>query len=180
MSHNIFFISDTHFSHKRICEFIREDGITPVRHWNDVEQMNEDLISNWNSVVKTNDKVYHLGDVCMNKRNLNIVERLNGNKELILGNHDSFHWSEYTKYFKNLHGTLKVDSFILTHVPIHIDSITNWCLANIHGHIHEKVINHHKYFNVSVENINYTPISIEDLKSKILKNLAIDSSAQVV
>lgn len=65
---NVFVTSDTHFSHKNACKFMNEDGLAKMRPWNDVEEMNEALIENWNKVVSKDDKVYHLGDVAFTKK----------------------------------------------------------------------------------------------------------------
>ena len=164
---NTFLISDTHFSHANICRFLREDG-GPLRPWDDIEAMDEAMVANWNSVVGTNDTVYHLGDVVMSRRFLPIIDRLNGSKRLILGNHDIFDYTDYAKYFKRLHGSHKLDNLLLTHIPVHLDSVPKWALANVHGHIHAQDVKHPLFYNVSVENINYTPISLEDLRQKIL------------
>ena len=43
----------------------------------------------WNKKVGTNDLVYHLGDVVMNRKHIAIIASLNGRKRLILGNHDT-------------------------------------------------------------------------------------------
>jgi calcineurin-like phosphoesterase family protein len=164
---NIFFISDTHFGHLGVCKFLRSDGITPLRPWDNIEEMDEALVKNWNSVVKPNDSIYHLGDVVINRRFLATLDKLNGSKRLILGNHDIFNHSDYTKYFKRLHGSLKIDDFILSHIPLHPDSVPYWATANIHGHIHANDVDSPLYYNVSVENINYTPISLEDLRIQV-------------
>ncbi|MFK5282029.1 hypothetical protein ACI3PL_20975, partial [Lacticaseibacillus paracasei] len=54
---------------------------------------------------------------------------------------------------------------IVTHYPIHIDSNHPKKFINIHGHIHEKVIDFDRgpWFNISVERINYTPIHIDEI-----------------
>src|SRR6266704_3219915 len=109
---NIFLVSDTHFGHARILTFKRNDGITPLRHFKTVEEMDDTMIQNWNSVVKPSDSIYHLGDVVMNRRFLSVMGSLNGSKRLVLGNHDIFEHSDYTPYFKRLHGTHKLDNLI--------------------------------------------------------------------
>lgn len=72
----VFLISDTHFGHANIIKYAG-------RPFDSVEEMNEAMVDNWNSVVKQGDKVYHLGDVTMNSKSLDILSRLNGRKVLI-------------------------------------------------------------------------------------------------
>lgn len=129
--------------------------------------MDEAMVDNWNRVVKPDDVVYHLGDVVINRRCLPILSRLNGSKRLVLGNHDIFDHSDYLPYFKRLHGSFKLGDLLLTHIPVHHESVANWTTCNVHGHIHAHDIPNGKYFNVSVEMIDYAPISLEDLKVRI-------------
>lgn len=163
---DIWFISDTHFGHANICRFLREDG-TPLRPWDDASAMDEEMVEKWNSVVRPGDKVYHLGDVVMNRRCLSILSRLHGDKRLVLGNHDIFDHGDYLPYFKRLHGSLKLDNLLLTHIPVHAGSLAPWAVCNVHGHIHAQDIPDGRYFNVSVEMIDYAPISMDDLKKRI-------------
>jgi calcineurin-like phosphoesterase family protein len=168
---NIFLISDTHFGHQNICKFTRHDG-SPLRPWDDPDIMDEQMVERWNAVVRPNDLVYHLGDVVINRRCLSTLSRLHGDKRLILGNHDIFDNHDYLKYFKKLHGSLKLDNLLLSHIPLHPDSIPHWAMCNVHGHIHSQDISDGRYFNVSVENIDYSPISLEDLKIRIKEKIA--------
>ena len=50
--------------------------------------------------------IYFLGDFAFGKKNIALAERFNGNKKLILGNHDCYPSSEYLKYFEKLYGVL--------------------------------------------------------------------------
>ena len=63
---NIFIISDTHFGHLGMCKFLRKDG-SKVRPFDDINVMDECMVENWNKTVKPKDKIYHLGDVVINK-----------------------------------------------------------------------------------------------------------------
>ena len=78
-----FFTSDTHFNHANIIKFCN-------RPFKDVEQMNEVIIANWNSVIGKDDTVFHLGDFCLGGATewTKILDRLNGKIYLIMGNHD--------------------------------------------------------------------------------------------
>jgi calcineurin-like phosphoesterase family protein len=163
---NIFFISDTHFGHANILNFLKPDG-THLRNFESSEMMDEFMIEKWNSVVKPYDRVYHLGDVAMKKSSIATLARCNGHKRLIRGNHDIFDIEEYLPYFDNIYGSRVLDKIIFTHIPIHPESLGRFT-ANAHGHIHASPTYGPRYYNLSVEAVNYTPISLEDLKKKIL------------
>jgi calcineurin-like phosphoesterase family protein len=166
---DIYFISDTHFSHANILTFKREDG-TPLRAFKDVQEMDETIIANWNSVVRPQDKIYHLGDICMNKRSLSLLSRLNGHKRLVRGNHDAETAKLYLEYFDDVYGVrvFAKEKFICSHIPIHPASLSRWKL-NVHGHLHSNIVRlpdsspDKRYMNVSVEQINYTPISMDTI-----------------
>lgn len=165
-----FLISDTHFGHQGVCNFLRDDN-TKLRPWNTAEEMDEDLVKNWNEVVGQKDRVYHLGDVVINRKALKTLSRLNGRKVLIKGNHDIFRINDYLSYFDDIRGYHVLDNFILSHVPLHTCNLYRWN-CNIHGHLHHRRVQSQdnidtRYFNVSVECINYTPIEFSDLKNKI-------------
>lgn len=155
-----FLISDTHFGHTNILTFKTNEG-TLLRNFSSVEEMDEHIIQKWNSVVGVNDKVYHLGDVGFKPRILHtIMPKLKGTKILIKGNHDTLKPSIYLQYFKDIRAYHILDKFVLSHVPIHPESLSRW-RGNIHGHTHSHSLKDSKYINVSVENINYTPINFE-------------------
>ena len=174
-----FLVSDTHFGHAGVCKFLCEDGIHKIRPWTDPEEMNEDMVRMWNETVRPNDKVYHLGDVVINRKYLPILDRLNGDKVLIKGNHDIFKLEDYTKYFRDIRSCHKMSEYILTHIPLHPESLARWCGGNFHGHLHTnrvmmtgfngKVtdIIDPRYFNVSVEQIGFKPILFEDAVKKM-------------
>lgn len=169
-----FFISDTHFGHEKTCTtFQRSDG-TPLRPFANAEEMDEQMIQRWNAIVRPEDKVYHLGDVCIKKQYLKTLVRLNGNKRLIRGNHDVFKTKEYMQYFKEIYGVRVLDDCILSHIPLDAASITTRFHVNVHGHLHSnqkmmvsqygKIVPDPRYVCVCVEHINYTPLPYDDLR----------------
>jgi len=164
-----FLISDTHFGHTGVCKFLRDDGVTKLRPWDEPDEMDEALVENWNSVVSPKDKVYHNGDVVINRRCLVTLGRLNGTKVLIKGNHDLFKPEEYLTYFKDIRGYHVLDKMLLSHIPVHPGSKGRFS-ANIHGHLHCNVLEDPWYINVSVECINYTPIDFEELRERVKAN----------
>ena len=128
--------------------------------------MDEVLVERWNKVVGPKDKVYHLGDVVINRRGFKVLERLNGIKILIKGNHDTFRIEEYLEYFKDVKAYDKKGDYVLSHVPMHPDCLTRF-KGNIHGHLHAyNVLQNNeldkRYVCVSVEQTNFAPIAWED------------------
>ena len=92
---NRWLVSDTHFGHAGVCRFTHHDTGIKIRPWTDPDEMDEDMVRMWNEIVAPNDRVYHLGDVVINRRCLPTLGRLNGKKVLIRGNHDIFRLEEY-------------------------------------------------------------------------------------
>lgn len=154
-------ISDTHFGHEKMLQFVQADGMTPIRSFPSTVVMDEYMVDRWNEVVKEGDRVYHLGDVAMKAAFLPIVKRLNGKKRLIRGNHDIFPEKTYLDAgFKEVHAYYKLENLWLSHVPVHPLSIPQWALGNVHGHIHERPVFGGGYFNASVEALHYTPVTL--------------------
>lgn len=171
---NIFFTSDWHLGHANILTFKKADG-SPLRDFSSVDEMHEHMISRHNSVVGKNDKVYHLGDVCFTNKWMHIISRFNGEKVLIKGNHDTLKLSQYEPYFKDVRGIHQFKGIIMTHIPVHPESLARWGV-NIHGHLHSNKVRNvlgeedSRYLNVSVESLkDYTPISLEEVKLPISK-----------
>lgn len=162
---NIFLTSDTHFGHGSMLKFrVVLNGVdSPMRPFQTVEEMDETLVERWNKVVKPSDKIYHLGDVTMNKKMLPIMSRLNGHKRLVRGNHDDAKTSAYLQYFDEVYATRKLDDFLLSHIPVHPLSIGK-SKANCHGHIHNNGNLGYPYINLCVEETNYTPLELSEVK----------------
>ena len=173
----VFLTSDTHFGHPGVCRFTRNDGVTKLRPWTDPDEMDEEMVKRWNETVRPNDKVYHLGDVVINRKALKIMSRLNGDKVLIRGNHDIFRDEEYREHFRELRAYHVMNGMILSHIPIHEDSLGRFGV-NIHGHLHanrvmgysidlDKEVIDPRYHCVCVEHTDYRPILIEDVIKRI-------------
>ena len=160
----IFLISDTHFGHANVLTF-KHDG-KPLRPFGSLTEMHVEMIDRWNSVVTPQDKVYHLGDVAFSKEGLKLLHMLNGKKRLVRGNHDLFKTSAYLEHFQEIYGVRHIDGIWMTHVPMHPDCLNEKRVnINVHGHLHANKINDDRYVNVSVECVNYTPVSIDEIRS---------------
>ena len=152
---SVFLVSDTHFGHAGVCRFTRNDGVTKLRPWDDPDEMDEAMIKAWNERVKPTDKVYHLGDVVINRRAMKTLSRLNGDKVLIRGNHDIFPDAEYREYFRELRAYHVMSGMILSHIPLHSDSLGRFG-TNIHGHTHANRVMKVRGFNAKTNEMLYS------------------------
>ncbi len=159
----VFMIADLHFGDERIISYEN-------RPFASAEEMDKQLIDNWNRVVGEQDKVFVLGDFSCHEpeRDREILRALKGHKILIMGNHDR-HRS--CKEWRNLGfeecvewPVLYKEFFILSHEPVYLNA--NMPYANFYGHVH----NNPSYksvsgqsFCLSAERIGYTPVTFEEI-----------------
>lgn len=166
---NVFFTSDTHFFHANFLTF-KDDNNHAIRPFSSADEMNEYMVEKWNSVVRDGDRIYHLGDVTFEYgRKFDVLmSRLRGSKRLIIGNHDEIKGTSLINHFKKvrLWRVFKDAGFIATHIPIRLDQMRHARL-NVHGHIHEKLMQEPGYFNVCVEHHDYTPVALESILQKV-------------
>lgn len=159
---NIWLVSDTHFGHENIIKYCD-------RPFSSVHEMNETLVENWNSVVKPNDHIWHLGDVYFPKgfkdgSAREFFKRLNGHKRLILGNHDNGQDQVLHSVFEKivLWRDWKEHGLLMTHIPLHPNNIIK-DRRNVHGHIHQNKSPDKQYINVCVEHTDYKPVNIDSI-----------------
>lgn len=177
----------THFGHTNIIKFCK-------RPWKTTEEMDEALIERWNSVVKPDDIVFHLGDFAFasSVRWKEIIQRLNGHIYLIVGNHDEHRYPGH-QIFDLFEGVtsqlaLKIDNryVYLNHYPFlcYGGTYRNFeqAVIQLYGHVHsgpncegadtDRLVNLFPYqYDVGVDNNNYTPISWEQVKEIIQKQV---------
>lgn len=175
------FTSDTHFYHKNIIKYCN-------RPFNNVEEMNETLINNWNSVVKKDDTVFHLGDMgfCGTQNLISVLSKLNGNIYLIRGNHDTdkqvsalfdndliLCWNQYKSIVMIGDEDIPEQKLFLCHYPmIDWDNKERGCWM-IHGHNHmlpDTPSHSPLHYDVGVDKNNYTPINFKTIKQSIIWN----------
>lgn len=148
-----YFIADHHFGHKNILKFEPKH-----RPYPDIGTHDEFLIKAWNDIVNPQDLVWHLGDFSFGLDTMmRVMNRLNGRKKLVLGNHDQLASSRYLKAgFEKLHGVATFQPkgsgvrVVLSHVPLDVSQTYRYD-ANIHGHVHSKPSPTPWHVGVSVE-----------------------------
>ncbi len=154
---SIFYVADTHYFHKNILKYC------PISRGqcDTVEEMNENLISAFNSKVTNNDIVYHLGDIAFaNIQNtISILKRLNGKIILVPGNHDHklVKSPDISKYFHQIlpasYHEIRVDKqfMILSHYPILSWNGMEHGAIHLHGHTHNSLKYHSKALDVGID-----------------------------
>ena len=181
----VFFTSDTHFGHSNIIKYCQ-------RPFNSAEHMDEVLINNWNEVVSPQDIVFHLGDFCFgsDKEWIKILQRLNGTKYLILGNHDLkkiANSNQIKDYFADINMQMRVvvdkQKMLLNHYPFLCFEGGYQNVWQLFGHVHsskhstgldkERLV--HLFptqYDVGVDNNNYRPVSFAQVSQIITEQQA--------
>ncbi|MDD3263411.1 MAG: hypothetical protein PHT94_00785 [Candidatus Nanoarchaeia archaeon] len=135
--------------------------------------MNKHIIKEYNNIVGKDDICYILGDIslnCSKGETKEIIQRLNGTKILIAGNHDNLSVYDYYDIgFNAVHGHLKIkyknQDIYIAHDPAWAQKEnTLWFCGHVHG-IFQKIrsLNNTTIINVCVDAWDYKPQSIEYL-----------------
>ena len=162
-----YLFSDPYFHHENMAKH---------RGFSSAEEMNELIVKNWNNTVSKRDAVFLLGDITMEKKQYEILGRLQGLIHVVLGNHDERqHVREMLNYVHSVSGIIDYKKIaILTHCPVHPSQLEFRYSYNIHGHVHENSvldiyedpkfkIPDPRYINVCAEMIDYTPVEFSKL-----------------
>lgn len=168
---NTFFVSDTHFGHSNIIRY-------SSRPFNDVNEMNEGLIENWNRTVKPDDVVYHLGDFAFMPLDpfKKVLNRLNGKIWVVLGNHDRVITDNQRALL--LHGKIaRIDnyleikaagrSFVLFHYGQRVWHRSHHSSIHLYGHSHGSLPPFGLSVDVGVDckeiTSEYRPVSVDEV-----------------
>lgn len=126
--------SDLHFYHQNIMKFNKE-----TRPYRSVDHMHESIIADWNSKVKTDDIIFHLGDFSFagKEKTEAVISRLNGNIVWVLGNHDTkvFGQMDYETHHY-LEVTFDKTKVCMMHYPISAWNRQGRGSVMLHGHCH--------------------------------------------
>jgi len=180
---NCYFTSDTHFYHKNVLKYQEAE-----RPFDDVMEMNEEIIKRHNEVVTKKDDIYYIGDFAFTGNNniCDILKRLNGRKHFVFGNHDRQmrHKSvePYFDWMRSYHDLnlkqygYKMPPMVLFHYPI-----DNWNRKfhgayHLFGHTHSSKFDQVGRMNVGIDSHNLYPWSLEDVIEN-LKSMERDSES---
>ena len=174
----IFASSDLHFGN-------RQDFLWGPRGFRSIEEHDEAIIANWNSIVSPEDDVYLLGDLMHNdtEHGLSCVRRLNGRLHLVRGNHDSdVRWAMYADLpnvvelcgwahvirYRKIH-------FYLSHFPTltanYDDEPLYKKIISLCGHSHTKDpfvdMDRSLIYHVELDANDNSPVLLDDIIEKI-------------
>jgi calcineurin-like phosphoesterase family protein len=170
-----FITSDLHFFHKNILKFNTD---TRVQFGSTVEEMNEGMITAWNNTVTELDTVYILGDISFSsaKKTAETVNRLNGKKILVAGNHDKslLEYEIVRNCFASVHDYLEIKvngtKVVLFHYPIYEFNMQHHGAVHCHGHVHGNKTGLEKYRvrDAGVDATGKIVVKLEDLVNDAL------------
>lgn len=168
-----FFTSDLHFGHSRVIEYCK-------RPFQNVQEMDEALIRNWNAVVAKKDLVHVVGDLSFHGplKTLEILSRLNGSIVLVKGNHDkklkpevlsrfAFIKDLYTAKVEDPEVTGGVQRIVLCHYAMRVWDGSHRGVWHLYGHSHGSLPDDpcSRSFDIGVDNHDYHPVSYERVKA---------------
>ena len=165
--YKIWFTSDTHYFSNNVISYC-------YRPYNNVFDMNESMVNNYNNLVSDTDIVYILGDFCWEGRYEEMLKRLKGRKHIILGNHDNEKKLKECMY-KGLVESVSETEFIkidddlvwLSHYPHRSWNSSFHGSYHLYGHMHNTSSNQGKSTDVGVDKWNYNPVDWVDIKKHL-------------
>lgn len=178
----VFFTADSHFNHANIIDYCN-------RPFDNVEQMDEVLINNWNRVVGSDDVVFYLGDFCLGGSMVwtKILDRLNGRIYLILGNHDLRNLRRnvacrFESVALQMMVELEEQKILLNHYPFLCYDGADDGVWQLFGHVHSGSSSigsdlfrldmlYPSQYDLGVDNNAYSPVSFIQVKHIITKQI---------
>lgn len=162
----VFFTSDTHYGHANIIKYSK-------RPFSNVDEMNNAIINNHNSIVRPNDTVYHLGDFALGGGTAEpYLNRLNGQIHLIIGNHEKpalrvKHKFASVDYYKEI--SIEGKRYILCHYAFKVWNKSQHGSRHLFGHSHGSLLDDPNALSldVGVDCWNYFPVSINQIEEKM-------------
>lgn len=156
----IFFTAYTHFNHANIIKYCS-------RPFSTVEEMNAVLTDNWNSVVRTKDTVYHLGDFGFGDIE-GILRKINGKIVLIEGSHDEAALKckdQFKEVARVMEISYQKQQIVLCHYCMRVWPRSHYNSWHLFGHSHGRLEPVGKSWDVGVDNNGFKPLSFKQVKT---------------
>lgn len=184
---NIWFASDYHFCHANVIKYDN-------RPFSDVDEMDNTLIENWNSLISENDTVIYMGDLCFDRSSKtakNIVDQLKGKIHFVLGNHDKEKDIKKLNRFESVSDYInlsvldeenprKYQGIMIMHFPILSWDKSHHGEWHLHGHSHQSLTEHYpeyykrKVLDMGCNGWDYKPVSYSQIK-EIMNTKVVES-----
>lgn len=167
------FTADTHFGHANIIRYCR-------RPFNSAEEMDEAIITRWNERVKDGDIVYHLGDLTFGDP-FPYLKRLNGDKHLILGNHDKTTIKRAgllldSKMLASISSLKEITEqsqhIVLCHYGMRVWNRAHHGSLHFYGHSHGTLPGNSQSLDVGVDCWDFRPVSLDEIKERLAQHKA--------
>lgn len=163
----LYFIGDIHDMHTKCIEF-------DERPFDNVEDMHQIMVDNWNKTVLKDDTVIIVGDLAFNLKDAEqFLKETNGYKYLVLGNHDK--WYKGVLRCENVLGACDIinvhtdkETIVCCHYPLESWEKMHYGSIHVHGHLHknDKVLEKKNRYNCGCMIWEYTPVKIQDMIDK--------------
>jgi len=157
-----FFTADEHYNHTNIIKYCN-------RPFDNIEEMDSELIKRHNEVVGKNDIIVHAGDFCWlnNSREVHekYISKLKGNNIILKGSHDN--WMKNNNYIF----TKMIEGYyiVVCHYAFRVWERSHYNSWNLYGHSHGRLEPVGKQWDIGVDNNNFYPLSFDELKEIMLK-----------
>ena len=179
----IWFTADNHFFHKNVITLCG-------RPFADNREMHHTMIRLWNECVEEDDTIIVVGDFTFGgvQKTANKLDKLNGKKMLVMGNHD---WRNHKpdKYEKmgfdhvckrDFSILLDETPLIVSHYPYKGSEIDNRVFDTqltdegdwlVHGHVHNAWKKKGRMINVGVDVRGFKPVSLPEILREMATTL---------
>jgi calcineurin-like phosphoesterase family protein len=161
-----FLISDMHFGDSSLTQANQKVGGKTRRPFADGKDMDAAILQRWNEVVGDDDLVWVLGDLGSGFKTK--LGQVKGRKNLVAGNDDSLDEAMRSGVFEKIKIAewISGGSLLLSHIPLHRSAL-GASFRNVHGHTHEKSVGDPRYICVSVDQIDYRPIALDEVVRRL-------------
>ena len=155
------FTADEHYFHRNIIKYCD-------RPFDSVEEMNQEMIDRFNSVVGKDDITIHAGDFGLGTKSSikNVIAQLNGSHTFLLGSHDRWlNKNTMTIYQRKFNGTM----IVVCHYCMRTWALSHYNSWHLYGHSHGTLPSIGKSMDIGVDTNNFFPYSLNDIE-RIMKD----------
>ena len=155
-----YWTGDSHLGHANIIKYCN-------RPFKNIEEHDETIISNYNSIIQSQDIVYCLGDFSFKDPD-KYLSRLNGCWILVKGNHDPKEiYNAKFQFVKDVYSTtINGQNIFMSHYAHRVWNRAHYGAWHLYGHSHSTLPDFGKSCDVGVDNWNYKPVSFEQLQDR--------------